>query len=79
MDPHAVLVWVHILLFVFWLGADLGVYIAAIWVKNPARTLGERVVLLQGCNRYRSGSAGRVRADDAGRPDPGAASGAAAR
>jgi hypothetical protein len=47
MDPHAVLVWVHILLFVFWLGADLCVYIAAIWVKNPARTLGERVVLLQ--------------------------------
>jgi hypothetical protein len=47
MDRHALLVWVHILLFVFWLGADLGVYIAAIWVKKPGRSLAERVILLQ--------------------------------
>jgi uncharacterized protein YhhL (DUF1145 family) len=47
MDRHAILVWVHILLFVFWLGADLGVYIAAIWVKNPALSLAERAILLR--------------------------------
>jgi hypothetical protein len=47
MDLYAILIWVHILLFVFWLGADLGVYIAAIWVKNPAFSFAERAILLR--------------------------------
>jgi hypothetical protein len=47
LESGPILVWVHILLFVYWLGADLGVLIAAIWVRNPARGLAERAVLLQ--------------------------------
>ncbi len=35
------------MLFVYWLGADLGVLIAAIWARSPARSLAERAVLLQ--------------------------------
>ncbi len=47
MNPSAVLIWAHVVLFVYWLGADLGVLIAAIWVRNPARSFAERTVLLE--------------------------------
>lgn len=37
----------HILLLVFWLGTDIGVFIAALWIKKLRRPLSERILLLQ--------------------------------
>jgi hypothetical protein len=47
MSAYSVLVWVHVVLFVYWLGADIGVFIGAIWVKNAKRSFVERAALLQ--------------------------------
>lgn len=47
MDGHLLLVWVHILLFVFWLGADVGVFSAAYWVKRRGQSFNERMLLLK--------------------------------
>jgi hypothetical protein len=47
VTPYPVLVWAHIVLFVYWLGADLGVLIGAIWAKDATRSFAERAVLLQ--------------------------------
>lgn len=47
MDNHHLLIWVHILLFVFWLGADVGVFSAACWVKRRGQTFNERMLLLK--------------------------------
>lgn len=47
MELYSVFVWLHVLLFVFWLGADLGVFIAGWWVRNPSLSLGERMLLLK--------------------------------
>ncbi|HEY0940235.1 MAG TPA: hypothetical protein VGE08_09080 [Steroidobacter sp.] len=41
------LVLVHILLLVFWLGTDVGVFVSALWVKKRGRPLSERFLLLQ--------------------------------
>ena len=35
MDTHSIWLYVHILLFVYWLGADVGLYMVMIFVKNP--------------------------------------------
>ena len=35
MDSHSIWAYVHILLFVYWLGADAGLYLAMAMVKNP--------------------------------------------
>lgn len=37
----------HILLLVFWLGTDIGVFVSALWVKKLGRPLSERWLLLQ--------------------------------
>jgi hypothetical protein len=42
IDPYLVLVFVHILLFVYWLGGDLGVYVAAGYVADRKLSLEER-------------------------------------
>jgi len=35
LDTHSIWLYVHILLFVYWLGADVGLYLVMIFVKNP--------------------------------------------
>lgn len=53
MDPYLVLVYIHILLFVYWLGGDLGVYIASGYVANRKLPIDERfrfLALLQACD-----------------------------
>jgi hypothetical protein len=39
--------WIHILLFVFWLGADVGVFICGSWVRRESLSPEQRMVLLQ--------------------------------
>ncbi|MBL8643012.1 MAG: hypothetical protein JNK21_03685 [Rhodospirillaceae bacterium] len=45
----AVEIWgyIHILLFVFWLGADVGVFTTAIYAKNPKYSFETRMTVLQ--------------------------------
>lgn len=47
VDSHSVWVFIHIMLFVYWLGADLGVFVGAIWSKNRALSVPERMTLLK--------------------------------
>jgi hypothetical protein len=42
MPDHQLLVYFHILLMVFWLGTDLGVYIAGLYFIDPKLTLDQR-------------------------------------
>jgi len=42
IDPYLVLVFVHIVLFVYWLGGDLGVYVSAKFVANRNLSMDER-------------------------------------
>jgi hypothetical protein len=46
---QAYLIWgyVHILLFVFWLGADVGVFTAAVMARNPQRSFEARMALIR--------------------------------
>ena len=39
--------YIHILLFVFWLGADVGVFVSAIFAKNPKYSFETRMTVLQ--------------------------------
>jgi hypothetical protein len=48
MDAHAVWVFAHIMLFVYWLGGDLGVFVLANMVKNGKLSFETRATLLQG-------------------------------
>jgi len=48
MDLHGHIVFLHILLFVFWLGADVGVFILGKMAQSPAHTVEQRLLLLQG-------------------------------
>ncbi len=47
MDPVALWSYLHILLFVFWLGTDVGVFTAAIFLKNPTYSFETRLVLIK--------------------------------
>jgi len=47
MDSHFLWVYIHILLFVFWLGADVGVYLTMIFVKNAALSFETRATLIK--------------------------------
>jgi len=48
MDLHyRLMVLTHILLLVFWLGTDIGVFVSALWVKKTGRPMSERWLLLQ--------------------------------
>lgn len=45
--PIEVWGFIHILLFVFWLGADVGVFISAIYAKNPHYSFETRMTVLK--------------------------------
>lgn len=47
MTVYPVLVWVHLLLFVFWLGADLGVFILGQHFRRRTYSLPERLTILK--------------------------------
>jgi len=42
IDPYLVLVYIHIVLFVYWLGGDLGVFVTARYVADRKLSLEER-------------------------------------
>lgn len=39
--------WAHILLFVFWLGADVGVFLCGSWARREELSVEQRMILLQ--------------------------------
>lgn len=41
-DSHTLLRFVHILLFAYWLGADLGVFLGGGWMSRPGLSVAER-------------------------------------
>ena len=47
MDSYSLLVFVHVLLFVYWLGADLGVFMLARGAMNPKYSFDQRAVMLK--------------------------------
>ena len=47
IDGYSILLWAHVLLLVFWLGADVGVLVAGSWFKNRAYSVSERGLLLK--------------------------------
>ena len=47
MDPYALLIYAHILLFVFWLGGDMGVLLNSIKVKDSSLSFETRATLLK--------------------------------
>ncbi len=47
MDLHAVLLFLHLLLFVFWLGTDVGVFTLALALKNPRYSVAQRLLLMR--------------------------------
>lgn len=46
MDSHSIWLYVHIVLFVYWLGADVGLYAVMIVVKNPKLSYETRKTLI---------------------------------
>jgi hypothetical protein len=44
---YRLMVLAHILLLVFWLGTDIGVFVSALWVRKTGRPMSERWLLLQ--------------------------------
>lgn len=47
MDWHAVLLFVHILSLVFWLGTDIGVFVLGKFAQNPDYSVEQRLILLK--------------------------------
>lgn len=47
MDSHSIWAYVHILLFVYWLGADAGLYLVMAMVKNPGLSFETRTTLIR--------------------------------
>lgn len=47
MTSHSLWTYAHVLLFVFWLGADVGVFIAAAYAKNDKLSFETRATLLK--------------------------------
>ena len=46
LDTHSIWLYVHILLLVYWLGADVGLYMVMIFVKNPKLSFETRKTLI---------------------------------
>jgi hypothetical protein len=47
MDTHLLWTWLHIVLFVYWLGADVGVYLIMSFLKNPKLGFETRATLIR--------------------------------
>lgn len=47
MTTHLLWTWLHILLFVYWLGADVGVFLVMSFVKNPKLSYETRATLIR--------------------------------
>jgi hypothetical protein len=47
MEPYLVWGYIHILLFVFWLGADVGVFLSVVMAKNPDKSFETRAALMK--------------------------------
>jgi len=47
LDPYPLWLYAHIVLFVYWLGADVGLYLVMIFVKNPKLSFETRKTLIQ--------------------------------
>ncbi len=47
MEAHSTLVFIHLLLFVFWLGTDIGVFLAAKMSERDALSVETRATLMQ--------------------------------
>jgi len=47
MDTYQIWLYVHVLMFVYWMGADLGVFTLALALKNPAYSIEQRVLLMR--------------------------------
>ena len=47
MDWYAVLLFVHILSLVFWLGTDIGVFVLGKFAQNPDYSVDQRLLLLK--------------------------------
>jgi hypothetical protein len=47
MSSYLVLVYVHVLLMVFWLGTDIGVFIAGLYFADPRRPLPQRRMAME--------------------------------
>jgi hypothetical protein len=47
MDWYAVLLFIHILALVFWLGTDIGVFVLGKFAQNPVYAVPERLLLLK--------------------------------
>jgi hypothetical protein len=47
MDSHAIWAYLHILLFVYWLGADVGLWLAMGFVKDPRLSFETRSTLIR--------------------------------
>lgn len=46
-DPHRILVWLHVILAIYWLGPDWGVYVTSGYVVRPDLPVAERRRFLQ--------------------------------
>ncbi len=47
MDTHALWAYVHILLFVYWLGADVGLWLAMAFIRDPRLSFETRATLIR--------------------------------
>lgn len=47
MDSYQILLYLHVLMFVYWLGADLGVFTLALALRNPEYSVEQRVLLMR--------------------------------
>lgn len=47
MDWHNTLLFIHIMLLVFWLGTDIGVFVLGKFAQNPAYSVEQRMILLK--------------------------------
>ena len=47
MDTYQIWLYAHVLMFVYWLGADLGVFTLALALKNPAYSVEQRALLMR--------------------------------
>ncbi|MDP6617756.1 MAG: hypothetical protein QF790_11370 [Gammaproteobacteria bacterium] len=47
MDSYQIWLYLHVLMFVYWLGADLGVFTLALAIRNPNYSVEQRTLLMR--------------------------------